>query len=43
MVANHKKRTTLKGRVLTVLVSIIGVIYWMIGKAENVIESLNQE
>ena len=42
MAGNKRKLTTLKGKVLTVILGVVGTIYWLIGKAENAIESLYQ-
>ena len=42
MADNKRKRTTLKGKVLTIILGVAGTIYWLIGKAENVITSLYQ-
>ena len=41
MAEDQKKKTTLKGRILTIIVGIAGITYWIIGKAENAIESLS--
>lgn len=42
MTTNKRKIVVLKGKVLTIVVGIVGTIYWVIGKAENVITSLYQ-
>lgn len=36
----EQKKMSLKARVLTVILGVLGVLYWLIGKAENAIESL---
>lgn len=38
----QKKKGSIKGKILTVIVGIVGVVYWMIGKAENALETLSQ-
>ena len=40
MVDVSKKKMSLKANVLTIIVGIIGIIYWLIGIVENAIGSL---
>lgn len=37
---NQKKKISLRGKILTIVLGIIGIGYWVVGKAENAIESL---
>lgn len=43
MKGHEKKKITIKGRVLSIIIGVAVIVYWMIGKAENVIESLYQD